>query len=73
MCRLTPSTFLAPSNPRGPATGDDLTLEESATTITAAAGLRRVRGHMIIDGDHGYRHVCAGQGVVGALCDAGRR
>ncbi len=38
-CRLTPSTFFAPSNPRGPATGDALTLEESTTA--AVGRLRR--------------------------------
>ncbi len=38
MCGLTPSTLLAPSSPRGPATGDALTLKESTT---AAVGLRR--------------------------------
>src|ERR1700687_3500110 len=39
MWRLTPWTFVAPSNRRGRATGDALTLDESAT---AAAG-RRLR------------------------------
>jgi hypothetical protein len=37
--RLTPSTFLAPPNPRGPATGDAFTLEESTTA--AVSRLRR--------------------------------
>jgi hypothetical protein len=36
--RLRPSPFLAPSNPRGPATGDALTDEQ---LTTAADGLRR--------------------------------
>jgi hypothetical protein len=38
-CRLMPSTFLAPSKPRGPVTGDALTLEKSTTA--AVGRLRR--------------------------------
>jgi hypothetical protein len=43
MWRVTPSTFVAPSNPRGPVTGEALTDEES----TAAADGRRRRPDLV--------------------------